>query len=149
MDKTPDYSTHLNRTVERNIRTLMNRMRSIFKTAGLSAACYIKNQFTSSERCTPCEIWFLTADECIVVGYGSGNTYRLMTKKTTRIVIARDVKFDEASLWLWNVKNNYVPQFLEYGDQEDRSTGKEDEEEKKEVIDIEDHKTSAGTDIGC
>jgi len=72
-----------------------------------------------------------------------------MTKKTTRIVIARDVKFDEASLWLWNVKNNYVPQFLEYGDQEDRSTGKEDEEEKKEVIDIEDHKTSAGTDIGC
>jgi hypothetical protein len=38
------------------------------------------------------------AEECIVVGYCTGSTYRLMTKKTRTIVIALDVKFDEASL---------------------------------------------------
>jgi hypothetical protein len=72
-----------------------------------------------------------------------------MTKKTRRIVIARDVKFDEASLGLCNVKNNFVPLFLEYDDQEERSTREEDKEEKKEVVDIEEHKISAGTDMGA
>ena len=51
-----------------------------------------------------------------------------MTQKTRRIVIARDVKFDEASLGLCDVKNNYVPVLLEYDDQEDSSTLEEDQE---------------------
>jgi hypothetical protein len=68
------------------------------------------------------------AEECILVGYGTGSTYRLMTQKTRRIVIARDVKFDEASLGLCDVKNNYVPVLLEYDDQEDSSTLEEDQE---------------------
>jgi hypothetical protein len=38
------------------------------------------------------------AEECILVGYATGSTYHLMTRKTRRIVIAPDVKFDEASL---------------------------------------------------
>jgi len=38
------------------------------------------------------------AEEWIIVGYGTGSTYRLMTKKTRGIVIARDLRFDEASL---------------------------------------------------
>jgi len=89
------------------------------------------------------------AEECNLLVYGTGSTYRLMTKKTRRIVIARDVKFDEASLGLCNVKKNYMPLFLEYDDQEDRSTREEDKEEKKEVVDIEEHKISAGTDMGA
>ena len=45
------------------------------------------------------------AEEYILAGYGLGTTYRCMTKKTRRIAIARDVKFDEASLGLCDVKN--------------------------------------------
>jgi|NOAtaT_6_FD_contig_31_1491643_length_1129_multi_3_in_0_out_0_1 hypothetical protein len=72
-----------------------------------------------------------------------------MTKKTKRIVIARDVKFDEASLGSRDVKNDFEPVFLEHDDQEDSSTREEDKEEKKEVVDIEEHKISAGTDMGA
>jgi len=49
------------------------------------------------------------AEECILVGYGTATTYRLMTKKTRRIVVTRDVKFHEASLGLRDVQNNYAP----------------------------------------
>jgi hypothetical protein len=34
------------------------------------------------------------SEECILIGYGSGNIYRLLTKKTRKLFIARDVKFD-------------------------------------------------------
>jgi len=109
----PDYTPELNGTAERNIRTVMNMMRSMLKGAGLPknlwaeaiiAACYIKNRFTSSGKSTPHELWFGTkpdvsglriygctafvhvpkekrkalddrSEECILIGYGSGNTY--------------------------------------------------------------------------
>ena len=53
------------------------------------------------------------AEECILIGYSVEITYLSMTKKIRRIVIARDVKLDEASLGLCDVKNNYVSLFLE------------------------------------
>jgi hypothetical protein len=68
----PDYTLELNRTAERNIRTVMNVMRAMLKTAGLpgnewaeaiSAACYIKNRFASSSKSTPHELWFGTKPE--------------------------------------------------------------------------------------
>jgi hypothetical protein len=34
------------------------------------------------------------SEECILIGYGSENTYRVLTKKTGTFIIARDVKFD-------------------------------------------------------
>jgi len=34
------------------------------------------------------------AEECMLLGYGTGNTYRLRTKKSRSIMVARDVKFD-------------------------------------------------------
>jgi hypothetical protein len=75
------------------------------------AACYIKNRFTSSGKSNPHELWFGTkpdvsglriygctafvqapkekrkalddrSEECILIGYGSANIYRLLTKKT-------------------------------------------------------------------
>jgi hypothetical protein len=65
------------------------------------------------------------SEECILVGYGPGSTYRLMTKKTTRIVVDRDVKFHEASLGLRDVKSDFTPLYLEYDDQEDIPTPEE------------------------
>jgi hypothetical protein len=62
------------------------------------------------------------AAECILVGDGIGSTYRLMTIKSRRTVVARDVKFDEASLRLRDVKNDYVPPYLESEYQEDIRT---------------------------
>jgi hypothetical protein len=35
------------------------------------------------------------SEECILIGYESGNVYRLLTKKTIKLIIARDVKFDD------------------------------------------------------
>jgi len=99
----------------------------------ICATCYIKNRFTSSKK-SPFKLWFGQkpdifhfriygckdymhvpkqkrkslhdrSEECILVGYGTGSTYRLITNKTRRIVIARAVKFDEASLGLCDVKN--------------------------------------------
>jgi len=90
-------------------------------------ACYIKNRFTSSSKSTPHELWFGTkpdvsglriygctafvhvhkekrkalddrSEECILIGYGSGDIYRLLAKKTRKIIISRDVKFDESLL---------------------------------------------------
>jgi hypothetical protein len=43
---------------------------------------------------------FDRAQESILVGYRTGTTYCFMTKKSRRIVVARDVKLDEASLGL-------------------------------------------------
>ena len=71
-----------------------------------------------------------------------------MTRKTGRILIARDVKLDEALLGLSGDNNKYEPLCLECDDQEHSSTEEEDQEEKKNVIDIEEHKISAGADIG-
>jgi hypothetical protein len=39
--------------------------------------------------------------------------------------------------------------FLEYDDQGDNSTREEDNEEKKKVVNIEEHRISAGTDMGA
>jgi hypothetical protein len=67
LDEIPDYTPQLNGTAERNIRTVMNMMRSMLKAAELPryllaeaicAACYIKNRFTSSKKSTPFELWF-------------------------------------------------------------------------------------------
>jgi len=102
----------------------------------ICATCYIKNRFTSSKKPTLFELWFgekpLTsgfregrksldnrAEKCILVVYCTGNTYRLMTKKSRRTVVARGFKFDEASLGLHGVKNDYAPLYLEYNDQKD------------------------------
>jgi hypothetical protein len=38
------------------------------------------------------------SEECILIGYGSGNVYRLLTKKTGKLIIARDVNSDETLL---------------------------------------------------
>ena len=35
------------------------------------------------------------SEECILIGYGSGNVYRLLIKKTKKLITARDVKVDE------------------------------------------------------
>jgi hypothetical protein len=65
----PDYTPELNGNAQRNIRTIMNMMRSMLKGAGLPenlwaeaiiAACYIKNRFASSSKSTPHELWFGT-----------------------------------------------------------------------------------------
>jgi hypothetical protein len=61
----PDCTPELNGNAERNIRTVMNMMRSMLKGAGMprnlwaeaiTAACYIKNPFTSSSKSTPHEL---------------------------------------------------------------------------------------------
>ena len=82
------------------------------------AACYIKNRFTSSRNSTPHELWSGTkpdtsglrmkgciafahvpkekrkpledrSEDYIVIGYGFGNVYRLVTK------IVTDIKYEE------------------------------------------------------
>jgi hypothetical protein len=35
------------------------------------------------------------SEECIFIEYGYGNIYRLLTQKTRKLIIARDVKFGE------------------------------------------------------
>jgi hypothetical protein len=157
-----DYTPELNGTAERNIRTVMNMMRSMLKGAGLpknlwaeaiTAACYIKNRFTSSGKSTSHELWFGTkpdvsglriygctafvhvpkekrkalddrSEECILIGYGSGNIYRLLTKKTRKLIIARDVKFDESLLGFGNFRNKVEPLYINDDD---------DDEEKKDA----------------
>ena len=42
-----------------------------------------------------------------------------------------------------------MPLFLEYDDQEDGSTREKDKEEKREVVDIEEHKISGGSHMGA
>jgi hypothetical protein len=66
-----------------------------------------------------------------------------MTKKSRKIFFVRDVKFDEASLGLSDVKNDYAPLYLEYDDQEDKLTPEEQVEEKKEAS-LEEDKISVG-----
>jgi len=45
------------------------------------------------------------SEECLLIVYGSGNIYRLLTKKTRKIIIARDVKFDESFLGFGHFRN--------------------------------------------
>jgi hypothetical protein len=58
------------------------------------------------------------SEECILIGYGSGNTYRLLTKKTRELIIARDVKFDESLLGFRNFRNKVEPLYI-YDDDDD------------------------------
>ena len=131
----------------------MNMMRSMLKGAGMprnlwaeaiTAACYIKNPFTSSSKSTPHELWFGSkpdvswvriyactafvhvpkekrkalddrSEKCILIGYGSGNIYRLLTKKTRKLIIARNVKFDESLLGFDNSEtrsNHYTSMMM-------------------------------------
>jgi len=102
------------------------------------AACYIKSRCTSSSKSTPHELWFRTkpdvsglliygwsafvhvprekrkvltdrSEECILIGWGSGSIYRLLTKKTRKLIIARDVKFDESLVGFGNFRNKVEP----------------------------------------
>ena len=54
-------------------------------------------------------------EECILVGYGTAGMYRLMTKKTHEIILARDCKLDETILGFGNARNTCEP--LYYDDQ--------------------------------
>jgi len=65
LDGISDYAPQFNGTCERNIRTVMNMMRSMSKSADLPndswpkarcATCYIKNWFTTSKKPTPFEL---------------------------------------------------------------------------------------------
>jgi len=58
------------------------------------------------------------SEECILSGYGSGNTYRLLTKKTRKPMIARDVKFDESFLRFGNFTNKVEPLYINDDDEE-------------------------------
>jgi hypothetical protein len=62
------------------------------------------------------------SEECILIGYRSGNIYRLVTKKTRKVIIARDDKFDETLLGLGNLRNKPEPLYVY-----------DDDEEKKDV----------------
>jgi len=166
----PNYTPELNGTVERNIRTVMNMMRSMLKGAGLPknlwaeaiiAACYIKNRFTSSNKSTPHELWFGTkpdvsglriygctafvhvpkekkkalddqSEECILTGYGSGNIYRLLTKKTRKLIIARDVKFDDCLLGIGIFRNKVEPLYINDDDDEENKDAQAPIEDVKE-----------------
>ena len=165
------------RTATRSMLKAPDLLKYLWAEA-MCAAFNTKNPFTSPNKSTPFELWFGhepdishfriygckaymhvpnqkrkplddRAGEWILVGYCTGSTYRLITKTTRRIEIARDVKFDGASRGLCNFKNDYEPLYLEYEDQEVSSTREEDKKEKKEVVDIEEHKISAGTDMGA
>jgi hypothetical protein len=58
------------------------------------------------------------SEECTLIGYGSGNIYRLVTKKTRKLIIARDVMFDETLLGFGNLRNQ-AEQLYIYGDDDD------------------------------
>jgi len=117
-------------------------MRSKLKGTGLPknlwaeaiiAACYIKNRFTSLNKSTPHELWFGTkpvpremrkalddrSEQYIFIEYGSGNIYRLLTKKTRKLVIARDVKFDESLLGFGHFRNKVEPLYINDDDKEE------------------------------
>jgi hypothetical protein len=49
------------------------------------------------------------SEECILIECGSGNIYRLLTKKTRKLIIARDCKFDESLLGFGNFRNKVEP----------------------------------------
>jgi len=65
------------------------------------------------------------SEECTLIGYGSGNIYRLLTKKTRKLIIARDVKFDESLLGFGNFRNKVEPLYINDDDEE--------EEERKDA----------------
>jgi hypothetical protein len=62
------------------------------------APCYIKNRFTSS-------------------------IYRLLTKKTRKLIIARDVKFDETLLGFGNLRTKVKPLHI-YDDDDEKKARK-------------------------
>ena len=132
MQDIPDYTPDLNGNAERNIRTVMNMMRSMLKGAGLPKNLWAE-AFTSSSKSAPnlrsglriygCTAFFHVPrekrraldhrfEECILNGYGSRNIYRLLTKKTRKLIIARDVKFDESLLGFGNFRNMVEPLFM-------------------------------------
>jgi hypothetical protein len=111
------------------------------------AACYITNRFTSSSERSPHELWFGTNpdvselriygctafvhvpketsrglddrfEKCIPIGYGSGNTYELLTEKTRKLNITRDVKFDESLLGFGNLRDKVEPLYINDDDEE-------------------------------
>ena len=124
------------------------------------AACYIKNRFTSSTKSTPHKLSFgakpdvtglriygYTAfvpvprekrkalddrsQEHILIGYGSGNVYRLLTKNRRKLIIARDVKFDEILLGFGNFRNKVEALYI-YDDDEEKKDAQAPIEEVKE-----------------
>ena len=58
------------------------------------------------------------SEECILIAYGSGKTYRLVTKKTRKFIIAGDVKFDESLLGFGNFRNKVEPFYINDDDEE-------------------------------
>jgi hypothetical protein len=65
------------------------------------------------------------SEERILIGYGSGNIYRLLTKKTRKLIIARDVKFDKSLVGFGNFRNKVKPLYINDDD--------DDDEEKKDA----------------
>jgi len=64
------------------------------------------------------------SEEGILIAYGSGNIYRLLTKKTRKLIIARDVKFDESLLGFGNFRNKVEPLYINDDDEEEKRTRK-------------------------
>jgi len=52
------------------------------------------------------------SEECILIGYRSGNIYRLLTKKTRQLIIARDIKFEKSLLGFDNLRNTLEPLYI-------------------------------------
>jgi hypothetical protein len=72
------------------------------------------------------------SEEWILIGYGSGNIYRLLTKKTKKLIIVTDVKFDETLLAFGNLRNKAEPLYIY------------DDEKKHEQAPIEEVKEPTG-----
>jgi hypothetical protein len=59
------------------------------------------------------------SEECVLIGSGSGNVHRLLTKETRKLIIVRDVKFDESLLGFGYFRNKVEPLYI-YDDDEDK-----------------------------
>ena len=71
------------------------------------------------------------SQEFNLIEYGSENIYRLLTKKTRKFILAKDVKFDGTLLEFGNLRSKAEPLCI-YDDAEDKKDAQAPTEDVKE-----------------
>ncbi|CAL2245782.1 unnamed protein product [Prunus armeniaca] len=91
---TAAYSPQQNGVAERKNRTIMNMMRTHAVKDVTPEEAWSDNLRTKLDK---------KSTKCVMLGVSNeSKAYRLYNPKTQKIIISRDVVFDEASGWNWN-----------------------------------------------